>query len=157
MSAYRKIMAALAEPRLAVFQQTGSATDYQGMRYGLGSTLLDNGYFAYNTSQAYGDAPFFDEYNVKLGLAVTGPQTQPWQSGVYRRDFENGIVLVNPKGNGAKTITLETSYKRISGTQDPNTNNGQTVSTVTLQDRDGLILLRVAPKSKPKPPVLAAQ
>jgi len=157
MTAYRKIMAALAEPRLAVFQQTGSATDYQGMRYGLGSTLLDNGYYAYNTSTSYGDAPFFDEYNVKLGLAVTGPQTQAWQSGVYRRDFENGIVLVNPKGNGQKTITLETDYKRISGSQAPSVNNGQTVRSVTLQDRDGLILLRLTPKSKPKAPVLAAQ
>jgi hypothetical protein len=61
---------------------------------------------------------------------------------VWRRDFDHGIVLVNPKGNGPQTVILESSYTRIKGEQDPVTNNGATVTTVTLQDRDGIILLR---------------
>jgi hypothetical protein len=157
MNSYRKIMSKLAEPKLGIFHQVGTPTDYKAFRYGFSSCLLDNGYYAYNTSMAYGDAPFFDEYNVKLGQAVTGPQTVAWQKGVYRRDFENGIVLVNPKGNGSQTITLEGDFKRVAGTQDKAVNSGQTTRTVTLADRDGIVLLRLNPKAKPKPPVLAAQ
>jgi len=59
---------------------------------------------------------------------------------------------VNPKGNGAQTVTLETSYTRLAGTQVPAINSGQAVTTVTLQDRDGIILMRAAPVKVPKPP-----
>jgi hypothetical protein len=68
--------------------------------------------------------------------------TSAWQNGVYRRNFQNGIVLVNPKGNGTRTVTLETNYVKIRGTQAPSVNSGATVRTVTLKDRDGIILLR---------------
>jgi hypothetical protein len=51
-------------------------------------------------------------------------------------------VLVNPKGNGVRTVTLETNYVKIKGTQAPTVNSGATVRTVTLKDRDGIILLR---------------
>jgi hypothetical protein len=142
MASYRQEMAALASPQLAMFAQVGSLTDYQGMRYGLASCLMDNAYFTYNSSSAYNDLPWFDEYNANLGQATSSPSYSPWQNGVYRRDFANGIALVNPKGNGARTVTLEAPFRRLSGTQAPSVNNGQTTTTVTLQDRDGLILLR---------------
>src|SRR5262249_39207592 len=48
-----------------------------------------------------------------------------------------------------QTVTLETSYKRIKGTQDATTNSGATVTSVTLQSSDGLILLRLTPVSIP--------
>jgi hypothetical protein len=152
MAAYRKVMAALTTPQLAMFAQIGSATDYQAFRYGLGSCLMDNGYYIFNTSGAYGDAPAFDEYNAKLGNSTTAPQTTAWQKGVYRRDFDNGIALVNPKGNGTQTVQLETSFKHLVGSQDPGVNNGQTVTSVTLQDRDGIILMRMTQKTIPEPP-----
>src|ERR1019366_6270385 len=141
-----------AAPQLAMFAQIGSATDFQSFRYGLASCLMDNGYFVFNSSAAYDDAPAFDEYNAKLGNSTSSPQTTAWQHGVYRRDFDNGIALVNPKGNGAQTVQLETSYKRLTGTQAPSVNNGQTATSVTLQDRDGLILMRLTPKVAPNPP-----
>jgi hypothetical protein len=153
MARYRKTMAALAEPKLALFHQVGSATDYQSVRYGLASAMMDDGYYVFNTIAGQGgDAPMFDEYNAKLGASVTGPQTSAWQNGVYRRDFQNGIVLVNPKGNGAQTLKLETGFKHLSGSQAPSVNNGQTVTTVTLQDRDGVILMRLTPKPIPQAP-----
>jgi hypothetical protein len=65
-------------------------------------------------------------------------------TGVWRRDYANGIALCNPTG-AAQTVTLETSYKRLKGTQDPTTNSGATVTSVTLQPADGLILLRLTP------------
>ena len=153
MTWYRKAMSALAEPKLAIFHMVGSATDYQTVRYGLASAMMDDGYFVFNTTSGNGgDAPYFDEYAAKLGNAVSGPQTAAWQKGVYRRDFVNGIVLVNPKGNGAQTVTLETNFKHLSGTQVPSVNNGQTTTTVTLQDRDGIILMRLQPRAQPNSP-----
>jgi hypothetical protein len=152
MRAYRKTMASYAAPKLGVFGQTGNPTDYQSFRYGFASCLLDDGYFAFNADSGYADAPNFDEYSVRLGQAMSGPVTTAWQSGVYRRDFENGIVLVNPKGNGSRTVQLEGDFRRISGSQAPNVNNGQLTRSVTLNDRDGIVLLRTGVVSKPNPP-----
>jgi hypothetical protein len=122
------------------------------MRYGLASTLMDDGYYCFNTeSGGGGDAPSFDEYDTNLGNAISAPQTVAWQKGVFRRDFENGIALVNPKGNGAQTVVLEADFKRISGSQAPKVNNGATVHTVTLPDRDGLLLLRLTAVSQSQP------
>jgi len=64
---------------------------------------------------------------------------------------------MNPKGNGPQTVTLETSYKHLSGTQVPSVNNGQTVTSVTLNDRDGVILLRTAAQPVPDAPSLTVQ
>jgi hypothetical protein len=143
MKNYRKIMAALAAPKYLVCGAEGSATDYQFMRYALASCSMDDGYFAYtDLSRQYQGVPWFDEYGVKLGSATSGPSTSAWQSGVYRRNFQNGIILVTPKGNGARTVTLEADYVKIKGTQAPSVNDGATVRTVTLRDRDGIVLLR---------------
>lgn len=160
MAMYTTVMNALAAPKLAIFNYDGtSTTDYQGFRYGLASCMLGDGYFYYHIGQGsgYNDYVTFDEYSVNLGNAQTSalvfPGATAWQKGVYRRDFDNGIALVNPKGNGPQTVTLETSYKHISGTQDPSVNNGQTVTSVTLNDRDGVILLRLTSTSPPPPAV----
>jgi hypothetical protein len=143
MKNYRKIMAALAAPKYLVCGAEGSPTDYQFVRYALASCSMDDGYFAYtDLSKQYQGVPWYDESGVKLGAATSGPPTSAWQSGVYRRNFQNGIILVNPKGNGARTVTLEAEYVKIKGAQAPTVNNGATVRTVTLQDRDGIILLR---------------
>ena len=149
---YRKVMGAVAAPKLVIFNQWGSQTDYQGMRYGLGTCLLDDGYYSFtdNTQQYYG-VVWFDELDQKLGAGLSKP-TAAWQKGVWRRDFDNGIVLVNPKGNGPQTVTLEGPFIKLKGTQDPVTNNGATVTTITLKDRDGIILLRQNPVKRPAAP-----
>jgi hypothetical protein len=120
------------------------------MRYGLASCLLDDAYYAFN-SNGYSGVDLFDEYDADLGQAVSPPALVPWQKGVYRRDFENGIALVNPRGNGPVEVELEAEFKRIAGKQAPAVNNGQTTRKVQLKDRDGIILLRtkglpIAPK-----------
>ena len=51
-------------------------------------------------------------------------------------------MLVNPSGNGAKTVNLGGTFRKLSGPQDPGTNNGAIVTSVTLADRDGIILSR---------------
>ncbi len=144
MTSYRKVMGAIAAPQLLIFSEQGSPTDYQSLRYGLASCLMDEGYFEFtNIDNNYSGVIWFDEYKVNLGAETSSPAHSAWQKGVYRRDFQNGIALVNPKGNGSQTVQLETNYRRISGTQDPVTNNGQLTNSVTLNDRDGIILLRL--------------
>jgi len=154
---YRKTMAAVAEPKLVGFHQIGSATDYKSLRYGLGSCLLDDGYFAFSEKgKGYSGLVWFDEYDAKLGKAVMAPAAKEWQKGVYRRDFENGIVLVNPKGNGPVEVMLEEDFRRLSGKQDPAVNNGALTRKVVLQDRDGIILKRVKSVAAPTAPKLVA-
>jgi hypothetical protein len=75
------------------------------------------------------------------------------------------MALVNPKGNGTKTVQIPAGYKRFKGSQDPATNNGQDVDSVRLQSRDGLILVRndididveQEEQKRPKPPVLSVR
>jgi Hypothetical glycosyl hydrolase family 15 len=150
---YYSTMAAINSPKLAIFNQWGDPTDYQSMRYGLASCLMNDGYYSFtSTSAGYTGVVWFDEYNANLGSAISSPPTAAWQNGVWRRDFTNGIALVNPKGNGPQTVQLGGTFVKINGTQDPSVNNGQTVTSVTLQDRDGIILLRQSPTEQPKAP-----
>ncbi len=148
MSWYRKVKVNLIAPKTILFDAfMPSTTDYQSFRYAFASCLMDDGYFSASTD--YSQVTWYDEYDLAgtastkwLGKALDGPQTSPWQNGVYRRNFEHGTVLVNPKGNGAKTVTLEAGYSRFQGTQAPTINNGQPVTTLTLNDRDGIFLKR---------------
>jgi hypothetical protein len=175
MNSYKIMMNALvpfkgAGPYLVFQQNQMSSTDYQALRYGFASCLLDNGYFFAAPGGNYNAMGWYDEFNFNLGAAIAGPNNPTnstyskggltvWQNGVWRRDFQNGIALVNPRGNGAQTVTLETTYKHFSGTQDPSVNNGQSVTSVTLNDRDGVILLRTSPQSQsvPDAPTLTVQ
>jgi len=153
MTQYYTIIGAMLEPKLAVVNMWGDPTDLQSMRYGLTSVLMNDGYFSYtNKSTQYYGVTWFDEFDSKLGQSTTTPPTAAWQKGVWRRDFQNGIALVNPKGNGPQTVTLEGPFIKLKGTQDPVTNNGATVTTITLKDRDGIILLRQNPVKRPAAP-----
>lgn len=98
------------------------------MRYALTTTLMGE---------------WFDEFDLKLGHAVDPAQWTPWQNGVFRRRFQNGLALVNPHQNpdlaprAAQTVTVEPGYRRFRGEQDPVTNNGESVTTLTLAAGDG--------------------
>ena len=151
LSQYRKSMAALAAPKLGIFHQFGEPSDYQSFRYGLATALLDDGYYAFtDNADGYSGVPWFDEFDVKLGKAASEPPKAAWQKGVWRRDFEHGIALVNPRGNGTVEVTLERAFRRVAGKQDRTVNNGQTATKVTLRDRDGIVLLRM--QRRPRAP-----
>jgi hypothetical protein len=175
MNSYKIQMNALvpfngAGPYLIFQEDMASTTDYRSARYGLASCLLDNGYFYAAPGGNYNAMGWYDEFSQNLGQPIAGPNNPSngtyssggltvWKQGVWRRDFQNGIALVNPRGNGAQTVTLETTYKHFSGTQDPSVNNGQSVTSVTLNDRDGVILLRTSLQSQsvPDAPTLTVQ
>ena len=153
MREYDTVMQVTSAPKLVIFNQWGNPTDYQAFRYGFASCLMNDGYYSFTSySAGYYGVVHFDEYNAKLGAPVGAPPTHAWQNGVWRRDFTNGIALVNPKGNGPRTVTLGGTFVKLKGSQDPAVNNGQRVTQVTLQNRDGLILMRLAPLSQPTSP-----
>jgi hypothetical protein len=140
---------------------------WQGERYGITAALMNNGYYfadygAYD-EETVANRRWFDEYDNAgagvgyLGQPVTGssgePQTGAWSNGVWMRQFAKGVVLWNPKGNGAQTVNAaalvspsgHTGLKHIAGKQNPTINNGQAATSVSLQDRDGVILLWTTP------------
>ena len=169
MSVYRRGMTIAGGPKIVIFHNSIQefindnptiTSVYRWNRYGLCSALLDNGYYAV---MAPGDIhPEYDEFwggNAHdaahlgyLGYPKDPPQTSAWSQGVYRREFDNGLVLVNPKGNGRQTVNVGTGWKRLTGSQDPVVNSGAVATSVTLDAQDAIILISENATAPPAPP-----
>ncbi len=83
-----------------------------------------------------GNAPtdWWPGYDIDLGAPTTAVPTLPASSGLWRRDFANGIaLLVQPTGQ-AQTITLPGSMVDT---------NGRVVTQVTLQPRQAAVLTKL--------------
>jgi len=155
---YHKTTDHMKGPKIMLFETIGKSQNYGLMRYGLATALLGDGMFGYSDiANEYNSALWFDEYDLAgtastgwLGKATEPRQVTPWKNGIYRRKFQNGMVLVFPKQPNdrhndvteKRTVTIEPGYHRINGNQDPSINNGQSVSTITLKERNGIILVR---------------
>ncbi len=122
--------------------------DYQLMRLGLVSTLLDNGYYSFDWgTENHGQLWWYDEYNVDLGqplgsaynLDSDSPETQ---LGIWRRNFEKGVVFVNATANQRTFILENEELEKIIGTQDPVVNDGSLVNYIRLMANDGLVLFK---------------
>lgn len=149
MDRYRKVLHNTRPPGIVGFNVFGRPTDYRFFRYAYASCLLDDGYFSFtDTAKEYSSVPWFDEYDYKLGKALGGPPRAAWKDGVWRRDFQAGVVLVNPTSS-VKTIELEPGLRRLAGRQDPAVNDGAVASKVTLASKDGIMLRRVVTATEP--------
>ncbi|MFA5128342.1 MAG: putative glycoside hydrolase [Patescibacteria group bacterium] len=130
-------------------ENTGRQDDYARMRFCLASTLLGDGYFSFDYGdQAHNQTWWYDEYGVFLGKPINSAYniadgSTKISSGVWRRDFQNGIVLVN-SGSTSKTINLGEEFEKIHGSQDKTVNSGAIVKSIYLSPKDGIILLRRA-------------
>jgi hypothetical protein len=99
------------------------------MEYNLaGYLLINTGKDYVNTTGGNNPTTWWTAYDIELGNA-TGARYQ-W-NGVWRRDFDNGFVLLNEPGATAKTLNLGGSFKNTSGA---------TVSSVTLSATQGAVL-----------------
>ncbi len=143
-------------PTLLVFngnsENSGINNNYSKFRHGFVSALLQDAYFSYD----FGDRDhsqlwWYDEYSSDLGAAL-GPATlqnatvsasaeAPYAPGVWVRQFQNGIALINTTGE-KQSIDLGGEYEKFHGTQDPLVNDGSIVSQTEINKDDGLILLR---------------
>ena len=139
-----------------------SSTDYATGRYTLGVALMARALTCLSIAGNYQiqAAMYLDEFggnpgtNVPknwLGAPVGSPPTAAAVSGVWITEYANGVALLNPTGNGSKTITLAqiNSYlgrtgtlSYIQGVQAPTINPGGTFSSATIAARDGLLLLK---------------
>jgi len=126
---------------------SSAQTNYKAVRFELAMTLMKDGYFVYDeylNNYGHQTTWWYDEYdNAGAGKGYLGQSlgssSQP-TAGVYRRDFTNGIVLANNTVT-SQIIPLEKYYKKIQGAQDTITNNGSLINSLTLQPKDGIILL----------------
>ena len=149
MQDYRAALANTKAPKTVVLgacteNGTDPATYPAHYRYGLASTLLEDGYYSWAdlAHQRYRGLPWFDESGAPLGTAAEAPPTAPTASGIWLRRYTNGVVLVNPSKTTAASIDVGPGYKHIQGTIDPVVNNGQPARIVTLQPRSGLVLIK---------------
>jgi len=105
-------------------------TEPQLFRFALTTTLLGNGYFAYDFGIQRGSWWWFQEYDAPLGYP-TGNCTQPGD-GTRRREYQGGTVVVNPTG-APITVTFPSPRKDAS--------TGTVASQFDIPSRDGRILL----------------
>jgi hypothetical protein len=72
---------------------------------------------------------------------------------LFRRDFDNGTVVVNGTWS-SQTVPLGGTFKKIDGTQDP-INNGASVNSITLAPHDAIVLLRTSSSGSAPTPTTA--
>lgn len=82
-----------------------------------------NGTVGFNFGLATGDY-WIDDVHVQAS-----------NTSVWRRDFEKGIVLVNPTGS-TLSVDLEKPYQKIRGTVNASLNDGSRVTTVAIPGTD---------------------
>lgn len=150
MKLYKKSSSESQSPTIAIIGNTSASVnpqkDYQKMRFGLGSALLENGYYAYDAgSYSHAENWWYDEYGIDLGDPISNAISlngyTDYKKDVWRREFSNGLALVNSTAE-TKTVDLGGEYEKISGSQDPSINNGSIVSKVSLKAVDGLLMLK---------------
>ncbi|MEM3597626.1 MAG: putative glycoside hydrolase [Candidatus Hadarchaeum sp.] len=95
--------------------------------------------------KGYLGSPLSEAYNVDdrdefLGISLISGEAAVEEK-VWRRDFKNGIVLVNPS-NSEKVVELNGEYKKIKGIYDPFFNDGRILSRIVLEPKSGVVLLR---------------
>lgn len=135
------------DDKIFILNSIGEEADYQEMRLGFASSLLSDSYFSYDADiSRHESMRWYDEYNINLGQSLNEPynilnNSNDYSVGVWRRDFDNGLVLVNATSLNQR-VELKTVYEKIRGSQDPEVNNGELVQEVVIPPHDGLVLLK---------------
>jgi hypothetical protein len=106
----------------------GTAAGQQQVDFFMGTYLLLKGDQTYLNIDYGGGVQYYPQYQLNLGAPTTPLQSNVsgylW-NGVYRRDFQNGFVLVNP-GSTTYTLNLGGTYQQVHG------NGGGTMTDAQL-------------------------
>jgi hypothetical protein len=123
---------------------------YREMRFGLTSTLLGDGYYSFDCGdQTHSQVWWYDEYNINLGRAESAAYNlldQPNKEikpGLWRRDFGHGLALVNSTNQKQTYVFQIEEFEKINGQQDRRINNGVKINWISLEPKDGIILLKI--------------
>ncbi|MDA0171299.1 putative glycoside hydrolase family 15 protein [Solirubrobacter taibaiensis] len=109
-------------------------------------TLVDNGASALANDASTAPGAFWSGYDVDLG----SPNTMRYQvsTGVWRRDFTRGIVIVNEPYRSSRTVSVPGGYQDL---------DGVARTSVTLAGGQGTVLVPIpapVPTPTPVPPVV---
>jgi len=117
--------------RPVLFDENTASDDERD--YGLaGYFLINNGRDYFGSSPSGNPDSFFSGYRVKLGKPTSGRKRS--RGGLFRRNFQNGVVLLNEPGAATKTVALKGNYR---------TADGRAVgSSITLAASRGAVLVR---------------
>ena len=134
-------------------KNTGVMDNYRQMRFGLSSTLLGDGFFSFDYGdKAHSQLWWYDEYSVLLGKSegqaynLLNKDNQNIYPGLWRRDFENGISLVNSTQREQTYIFQKENFEKIDGQQDRRINNGVKINWIKIAPQDGIVLLKIRTK-----------
>ncbi|MDD3711017.1 MAG: putative glycoside hydrolase [Patescibacteria group bacterium] len=151
ITTYSNIKKTNNTPNLTIINSgNGNNKNYQAVRFGLTSTLMENhGYFSFDFgSSDHSQVWWYDEYNINLGQAQTNAYNlldkgnYTYKNGLWRRDFSEGIVLVNSSDKEQLYVFNNEEFEKINGTQDRSINNGSIINFIKIKPRDGVILLK---------------
>ncbi len=106
----------------------GRQEQLRRMRFGLAATLMGDGYFAFVTQGK--QERWYPEFDAPLGFPLKPAEPRP--SGAWQREFEGGVVVVNPTATDAG-IAFGEEYRDFS--------TGTVGKQFTLSPKDGRIFV----------------
>jgi len=89
-----------------------------------------------------GDAYNASDPNKKLKDVLLSENYDVAKDIIWRRDFKNGIVLINPSDKNV-TVDLGGKFKKIKGIYDKSFNDGSVLEKISLKKKSGAVLLRL--------------
>lgn len=151
LTTYSDIQKVNQSPQASIINSSDSSQySYQKVRFGLGSALLGNtSYFSFDFGPSdHSQTWWYDEYDVNLGKAQSAPynlldkNNSSYKKGLWRRDFEKGIVLVNSTDVEQTYVFKNEEFERLNGSQDRSVNNGSVINFIKIRSNDGVILFK---------------
>jgi hypothetical protein len=127
--------------RYNAFWDWNGGSSLARMRWSLTLSLMSGMYYAPSNLSQWYDEFWGGTINQRGYLGTPSGPAVKLASGVWRRYFANGVAL-NNSTRSSQTVSLGGTFRRLTGTQDPSVNNGQTVTSVTIPATDGLILVK---------------
>ncbi len=137
------------EPKIHIVNANSrDKNDLREMRFGLGSALLAGAYYSFDFGETHhGQTWWYEEYDYNLGAPTSGAYRvdgpfENYEEGLWRRDFEKGVVFVNSYQRrtsqeiGENLEMVNSDGKRI------------LVNRISLEARDSMILFYPEKKEK---------
>jgi hypothetical protein len=122
------VSAFIPGPNNVAYRAIDLTTEWKRYQVVMTPTLSGNAGVSFAFAAAAGDV-WIDDVHFQVGA-----------SNLWRRDFQNGIVLVNPSFS-TLSVPLERTFRTIAGMRAPSINTGANVNQVTLGPEDALFLI----------------
>lgn len=169
MRAYFRVLERAVDPVIAIVNvNTGNTgvQDPQRIRFGLTSTMLGGGFYSFD----FGDLEhaqrwWYEAYEVALGEPLGGPariadvraaslaadpiDAEGFRPGIYRRDYAQGLILVNST-SVEQRVQFDEEFELAVGAAVAEEER-RIVSEVVLPPQDGAILLRIVEQISEQP------